>query len=70
MCRTGTQELKMTAQATTAALERLEGLAADFLEAKINDVEKSVGVTVKEIEVAVVPDTHGDGPLVNVVVSI
>lgn len=59
----------MTKQSTSVALERLEGLAADFLEANIADVEKAQGVKIKDVDVDVIPDAHGGGPTVTVVVS-
>jgi hypothetical protein len=59
----------MHKQSTSAALERLETVAALFLEAEIADVEKAQGITIKDIEVAVVPDLRGDTPAVTVVVS-
>ena len=64
-----TKETAMKKQTTSAAIERLEGVAADFLEANIAAVEKAQGVTVKDVEVAVVPDPRGDGPAVTVVVT-
>jgi hypothetical protein len=59
----------MSKQTTTAAIERLEGLAAEFLETQIADVEKAEGITIKDVEVAVVPEGNGDTPAVTVVVS-
>ncbi|MDP3619774.1 MAG: hypothetical protein Q8R63_08275 [Ramlibacter sp.] len=59
----------MENKATSAALERLEAVAADFLETQIAGVEKATGVEVKEVEVVVIPDQRGDGPAVTVVVS-
>lgn len=60
----------MKQQATSAAIERLEGLAADFLETKIADLEKSQGVHIKDVEVALIPDALGKSPAVTVIVSI
>jgi len=60
----------MTKKATTAAaIERLEGLAADFLESHIADLEKVEDVTVKDVEVAVVPDLRGGDAAVTVVIE-
>ena len=59
----------MNKQSTAAALERLEGVAADFLEANIAELEKAQGVKVKDVEVALVPDPRGAGPAITVVVS-
>jgi hypothetical protein len=59
----------MTKQATSAALERLEGVAADFLETKIAEVEKAQHIEIKDVEVAVIPGGHDDGPAITVVVS-
>ncbi|MEZ0308134.1 MAG: hypothetical protein ACAH21_09425 [Ramlibacter sp.] len=59
----------MTKQATSAAIERLEGVAADFLEVHIAEVEEDQGVTIKDVEVALIPDADGAGPAVTVVVT-
>lgn len=59
----------MNKQTTAAALERLEGVAADFLESNIAELEKAQGVKVKDVEVALVPDPRGASPAVTVVVS-
>ena len=59
----------MTKQSTSAALDRLEGLAADFLETKIADVEKAENVKIKDVDVALIPDASGNSPAVTVVVS-
>ena len=59
----------MTKQSTSAAIERLEGIAADFLEANIADVEKAQDIKIKDIEVALVPDAGGASPAVTVIVS-
>ena len=59
----------MKKQTTSAALERLEGVAAEFLETNIADLEKAQGVKVKDVEVALVPDPRGASPSVTVVVS-
>lgn len=59
----------MEKQSTSAALERLEGVAAEFLEDKIAEVEKAQHIEIKDVEVAVVPGGLGDGPAVTVVVS-
>lgn len=59
----------MTKQSTPAALERLEGLAADFLEVNIADVEKAQGIKIKDVDVDIIPDGHGGGPAITVVVS-
>ena len=59
----------MDNQSTSAALERLEGQAAEFLEDKIADVEQAEGVKIKDVEVALIPDAHGASPTVTVVVT-
>jgi len=59
----------MRKQTTSAALERLEGVAAEFLEDKIAEVQKAQQVEVKEVEVAVVQGGHGESPTVTVVVT-
>jgi hypothetical protein len=58
----------MDKPSTSAALERLEGVAAEFLEEKIADVEKAQHITIKDVEVAVVPDASGHNPPVVTVV--
>jgi hypothetical protein len=61
----------MNKQATTAAaLERLEGIAADFLETNIAVLEKSQGVSVKDVDVAVVPGPSGTSPVVTVEIEL
>jgi hypothetical protein len=59
----------MKKPSTAAAIERLEGTAADFLESKIAEVKKAQGVTVKDVEVVVIPDLRGGDPAVTVVVG-
>jgi hypothetical protein len=60
----------MDKQSTSAALERLEGVAAEFLEDKIADVDKAQHITIKDVEVAIVPDAGGHKPsVVTVIVS-
>lgn len=59
----------MDKQSTTSAVERLEGIAAEFLEEKIAEVEKAQHIEVKEVDVAVVPGGHGESPAVTVVVT-
>jgi len=59
----------MKKQATSAALERLEAIAAQFLETEIANLETAQGVAVKEVEVAVVHDAPGESPVVDVTVS-
>lgn len=59
----------MNTQSTSAALERLEAVAAEFLETEIAEVEKAQGITIKDVEVAVVPDMRGNSPSITVVVS-
>jgi len=56
-------------QSTVAAVERLEGIAAAFLESNIADLEKAQRVKIKDVEVALIPDVHGHSPAVTVVVS-
>jgi hypothetical protein len=63
------RESQMDKKSTTAAVERLEGVAGEFLEDKIADLEKAQKVKVKEVEVAVIPDLHGHSPAVTVVVT-
>jgi hypothetical protein len=55
---------------TTAALERLEGIAADFLETNIAVLEKAQGVSVKDVEVSVVPGPRGTSPVVTVEIEV
>jgi hypothetical protein len=59
----------MNKASSTAALERLEGVAGAFLEDKIAEVEKQQHIKIKDVEVALIPDSHGDSPAVAVVVS-
>lgn len=59
----------MDKQATSAAIERLEGISAAFLEDKIAAVEKTQGIRIKDVEVALIPDPRGNSPAVEVIVS-
>jgi len=58
-----------TSSTTAAAIERLEGLAADFLESLIADWEKTHRVKIKDLAVALIPDLHGHSPAVTVYAS-
>jgi hypothetical protein len=60
----------MKTKRTAAAVERLESLAANALEDLIEDAEGSAQVKVKEVEVALIPDTHGASPAVYVTVTV
>jgi hypothetical protein len=60
----------MKAKRTAAAVERLEGLAANALEELIEDMEGKEDVKVKDVEVALIPDAHGASPTVFVTVTV
>ena len=64
-----TKGFPMTQQSVSAALERLEGLSAEFLEQRIAEVEKVQHVKIKDVAVALVPGGHGSSPAVTVVVT-
>ncbi len=59
----------MTDLSLPAAVERLEGVAAEALEELIEDLEAKQHVQVEKVDVALVPDSAGDSPTVVVVVS-
>jgi hypothetical protein len=72
MRRTVYRHLKgitMKTQSTSAALERLEGIAGEFLEDKIAVLENEQQIKIKEVEVALIPDSHGGSPAVTVLVT-
>ncbi len=60
----------MKTKRTIAAVERLESLAATALEDLIEDTEGKAEVKVKDVEVALIPDTHGASPAVSVTVTV
>lgn len=60
----------MKIKRTTAAVERLESLAAKALEELIEDTERKAQVKVKDVEVALIPDAHGASPTVFVRVTV
>jgi len=59
----------MTNPTIASAIERLEALAADYLETLIADWEKAQRVKIKDLAVALIPQLHGHGPAVMVVMS-
>jgi len=59
----------MKQQSISAAVDRLEAIAGDFLEKEIANVEHALHVNVKEVDVALIPDPDGDGPAVQVTVT-
>jgi hypothetical protein len=64
------QEFGMNNPAAAAAIRRLEGLTAIFLETRIADLEGDHGIVIKAVEIALLADLTGLGPTVRVVISI